>query len=275
MAHPSWRGRDPDCRCLDGSWRGPTSPTRHLRLHCEEGAELWGRSSRESHGARRVLSSAPRGPRSASRCARRARRRLHLHRFPVKMATFTCRTLQFPSRELVSPQPNCMNVRQQIWGVDPAVAASRRPRRSRPRAGPRRVRMPLPKKGEQLSFADQRTHGGPRPDAGRKAQSLRPKLPHRKRPAHAYDNPVHVTMRRAKGLPSLAPRRRLVDRRPRLHQCRRGPPRALALSQRGLHVHCALPRGAHPTPRLSRTSPASSPSPARSSTTRTPTPGPR
>ncbi len=63
--------------------------------------------------------------------------------------------------------------------------------------------MPLPKKGEQLSFADQRTHGGPRPDAGRKPQSARPKLPHRKRPAHAYDNPVHVTMRRAKGLPSL------------------------------------------------------------------------
>ncbi len=63
--------------------------------------------------------------------------------------------------------------------------------------------MPLPKKGEQLSLADQRTHGGPRPNAGPKPQSARPKLPHRKRPAHAYDNPVHVTMRRAKGLPSL------------------------------------------------------------------------
>ncbi len=71
--------------------------------------------------------------------------------------------------------------------------------------------MPLPAKGEQLSFADQRTWGGPRPDAGRKPQSRRPKVPHRKRPAHVSYNPVHVTMRRAKGLPSFR-----VDRLHRL-----------------------------------------------------------
>jgi putative transposase len=62
--------------------------------------------------------------------------------------------------------------------------------------------MPLPAKGEQLTFADTRSHGGPRPDSGRK-EGPRPKVRHRKRPAHVYYNPVHVTMRRAKGLPSF------------------------------------------------------------------------
>ena len=104
-----------------------------------------------------------------------------------------------------------LNSRQRTWGVDPSVAKRRRPRRSRPRLGDAsgsasarpRVRMPLPAKGEQMSFADQRTWGGPRPDSGRKQQSVRPKLPHRRRPAHASYNPVHVTMRRAKGLPGF------------------------------------------------------------------------
>jgi len=97
--------------------------------------------------------------------------------------------------------------------------------------------MALPKKGEQLSLADQRTHGGPRPNAGPKPQSARPKLPHRRRPAHAYDNPVHVTMRRAKGLPSLR-----VDR---LHKLlcaaiaatRRGGFRIVHYSIQNDHLH--------------------------------------
>ena len=62
--------------------------------------------------------------------------------------------------------------------------------------------MPLPARGEQLTLADTRSHRGPRPESGRK-EGRRPKVRHRKRPAHAYDNPVHVTMRRAKGLPSF------------------------------------------------------------------------
>jgi putative transposase len=98
-----------------------------------------------------------------------------------------------------------MNARQQIWGADPAIVGLRRPRRvrARPGAGSRpRARVALPAKGEQLTFADKKTWGGPRPKAGRKA-GLRPNVRHRKRPAHAYYNPVHVTMRRAKGLPSF------------------------------------------------------------------------
>jgi putative transposase len=105
-----------------------------------------------------------------------------------------------------------MDVRQHIWGANPAIVERRRVRRTRRRLGdlrPRKARMPLPAKGEQLTFADTRSHGGPRPDSGRK-EGPRPKVRHRKRPAHASYNPVHVTMRRAKGLPSFR-----VDR---LHQ---------------------------------------------------------
>ncbi len=110
-----------------------------------------------------------------------------------------------------------MNARQQLWGADPSIVKMRRPRRTRALArggrgtrpgeehgvSPRpKARMPLPAKGEQLTFANTRTHGGPRPLAGR-AAGPRPKVPHRRRPAHAHYNPVHVTMRRAKGLPSF------------------------------------------------------------------------
>ena len=67
-----------------------------------------------------------------------------------------------------------------------------------------------PSKGEQATFANVKTWGGPRINSGRKA-GYRPKVRHRTRPGHHASCPVHVTMRRAKGLPSFR-----VDRLHRL-----------------------------------------------------------
>jgi REP element-mobilizing transposase RayT len=70
-------------------------------------------------------------------------------------------------------------------------------------------------KGEQLTFADKKTRGGPRPGSGRKPRNpLRPNVEHRRRPPHRESCPVHVTLRRAKGLPNLRTERlhRLLQR---------------------------------------------------------------
>jgi putative transposase len=139
-----------------------------------------------------------------------------------------------------------MNVRQQIWGMEPSVAKKRRPRRSRPR--PRlgdplamqarsRVRVALPSQGEQLSFADQRTWGGPRPDSGRKVQSVRRKVPHRVRAAHASYHPVHVTMRRAKGLPGFRAERLHRLLREAIRETRREGFRIVHYSIQSDHLH--------------------------------------
>ncbi len=101
-----------------------------------------------------------------------------------------------------------LNARQQMWGVVPA--RRRKPREvggdlgSQLRPGqrtPRAKRAP-----RQLSFADVRkTHGGPRKGSGRKPKdpTARPNVVHRTRPAHRSELPVHVTLRRAKGLPGF------------------------------------------------------------------------
>ena len=51
----------------------------------------------------------------------------------------------------------------------------------------------------------ERKHGGPRPGAGRprKKDSERGFIAHRARPSHRKGDPVHVTLRVAKGIPSL------------------------------------------------------------------------
>jgi REP element-mobilizing transposase RayT len=92
-----------------------------------------------------------------------------------------------------------MNAREQIWGVE---APKRRPRRVRRRPGGKPLKVRLPPKGSQLSFAHKKTWGGPRPGSGRKA-GARPNVRHRTRPVHRGYCPVHVTFRRAKGLPSF------------------------------------------------------------------------
>lgn len=50
-----------------------------------------------------------------------------------------------------------------------------------------------------------RTRGGPRLGSGRKRvdPTARPNVAHRVRPVHVGERPVHVTMRRAKGLPGF------------------------------------------------------------------------
>ena len=55
-------------------------------------------------------------------------------------------------------------------------------------------------KQRELTF---RTHGGRRRGAGRKPAAIRPEVPHRRRPEHHKHHPVHVTLRVARGLPSL------------------------------------------------------------------------
>src|SRR5256712_7976967 len=47
------------------------------------------------------------------------------------------------------------------------------------------------------------TWGGRRPGAGRKPAGPRPGVPHRRRPLHHRGQPVHVTLRAVRGLPSL------------------------------------------------------------------------
>jgi REP element-mobilizing transposase RayT len=74
------------------------------------------------------------------------------------------------------------NAREKAWGADKNKKGS---------AG-----------NPQLSFAERKTWGGPRKGAGRKA-GLRPRQRHLRREPHSWWNPVLVTLRRAKGLPSL------------------------------------------------------------------------
>jgi putative transposase len=74
----------------------------------------------------------------------------------------------------------------QRWGVEP------RPGRRRP-ASPQRT----------LAEAPTRGRGGVRAGAGRKPKDGRTNVRHARRPPHSRWVPVHVTLRRAKGLPSL------------------------------------------------------------------------
>src|SRR6476469_7133228 len=90
-----------------------------------------------------------------------------------------------------------MNIREQVWGVQATKGQRRIVKASRVLGSTRK-----PARGEQLSLANKKTWGGPRVNSGRKA-GPRPKVRHRPRPRHYASNPVHVTMRRAKGLPSL------------------------------------------------------------------------
>ena len=110
-----------------------------------------------------------------------------------------------------------LNARQKTWGVEPATRP-RRPRRSsadgtavatKTQHPSLTSQKPVPtrrrREPRQLSLADARTRGGPRPGAGRKRvdPTARANVEHRVRPVHVGERPVHVTMRRAKGLPGF------------------------------------------------------------------------
>ena len=107
-----------------------------------------------------------------------------------------------------------LNARQAMWGVEvvrrrkrqtPAVAAAAVGQDATPvTAAPARRRR-LKRVPRQLSFAEVPTRGGPRKGAGRKPKdpSARPNVVHRTRPLHRSELPVHITLRRAKGLPGF------------------------------------------------------------------------
>ncbi|MBL8900864.1 MAG: hypothetical protein JNM84_24745, partial [Planctomycetes bacterium] len=58
------------------------------------------------------------------------------------------------------------------------------------------------RKDHQLEF-DFRQHGGKRKGAGRKPKNATPGMPHRQRAKKKRNEPLHVTVRLADGLPSL------------------------------------------------------------------------
>ena len=117
------------------------------------------------------------------------------------------------------------NVRETAWGFEPA----RRPK------GQRRRRA-KPFVGEQLSLAHRRTWGGPRAGSGPKAKP-RANVRHRPRPGHAPECPVHVTMRRARGLPSFRTERLHNLLRKAIGATRRGGFRIVHYSVQADHLH--------------------------------------
>jgi len=102
----------------------------------------------------------------------------------------------------------------------------------------------------QLSLGDVVTWGGRRDGAGRK-RGLRPNVAHRPREVHRRYQPVHVTLRRAKGVPSLRSERltRLVrDAIRATSRARRGAFRVTDFSIQADHIHAIVEaddRGVH------------------------------
>jgi REP element-mobilizing transposase RayT len=135
-----------------------------------------------------------------------------------------------------------LNFREQICRVEPAKPV--RTAGGKRRHVPRRPTKPSamlgstlkPKKGEQLSFAHKKTWGGPRVSSGRKA-GLRPNVRHRTRPMHEAENPVLVTLRRAKGLPSLRVDRLHRMLREAIRATRREGFRIVHYSVQADHIH--------------------------------------
>jgi putative transposase len=102
-----------------------------------------------------------------------------------------------------------------MWGADPSSKAAQ---------------------GGQRSFAEHVTWGGPRARARKKA-AARANVRHRPRPEHAWYEPVHVTIRRAKGLPSLRSEVVYVELREAVRLTRRDDFRIVEYSVQRDHVH--------------------------------------
>ena len=133
-----------------------------------------------------------------------------------------------------------MNVREQLWGATGGVP-QRGQRKKVVRRGATKASAVLgasrkPARGEQLTFANKRTWGGPRINSGPTA-GPRPKVRHRPRPAHHADSPVHVTLRRAKGLPSFRADRLHRLLRDAIRDTRRQGFRIVQYSVQADHVH--------------------------------------
>src|SRR6185436_12144110 len=85
-----------------------------------------------------------------------------------------------------------------------------------------------------------RTRGGRRKGAGRKPAGERPGVPHRKRPKHERRHPLHVTLRAARGLPSLRRQLLFFEVRSALAAASRSWFRVLHFSVQSNHVHLML-----------------------------------
>ena len=109
-----------------------------------------------------------------------------------------------------------MGLREQLWGVKAAT-----------------------KPGVQRNLAEVVTWGGRRRGSGRKA-GARPKVRHRARPEHVGTSPVHVTMRRAAGLPSLRSERLHNLLRAAIGATRREGFRIVHYSVQADHVHLVI-----------------------------------
>jgi putative transposase len=141
-----------------------------------------------------------------------------------------------------------LNARQQMWGVETTKRRKRRAagtaasttastataaRAATPPRRPKRV-------PRQLSLAEaMRTRGGPRKGAGRKRKdpTARPNVVHRVRPAHRSELPVHITLRRAKGLPGFRSERLRVLLEQAIRDTRREGFRITHYSVQADHVH--------------------------------------
>jgi len=90
---------------------------------------------------------------------------------------------------------------------------------------------------KQLTFADRpRCDGKKRKRPGRKA-SPRAAVPHRKRPRHAAWNPLHITMRAIRGLPSFRQQRLFAAFERAFRMTRRDDFRIVEFSVQDNHVH--------------------------------------
>jgi REP element-mobilizing transposase RayT len=82
-----------------------------------------------------------------------------------------------------------------------------------------------------------RTWGGKRPGAGRKPTGVRPGVSHVTRPKHDRRCPVHVTLRAARGVPSLRKQAIFVDIRRAIGRASRESFRIVHFSVQSDHVH--------------------------------------
>jgi REP element-mobilizing transposase RayT len=89
----------------------------------------------------------------------------------------------------------------------------------------------------QLAFAKPRTWGGFRKGAGRKRVSSRENVPHRTRPVHKERFPLHVTVRRADGLPSFRNYKTRTSLREAIRNSQRESFRILHYSIQRDHIH--------------------------------------
>lgn len=115
------------------------------------------------------------------------------------------------------------NARERAWGFVP-------PRKKK---GERKAPEPVQL---SLAHAKARGRGGPRRRAGRK-EGARPNVRHRVRPVHRRYQPVHVTLRCAKGIPSLRSQRLEALLRRAIAQSQRQGFRIAEYSIQSDHIH--------------------------------------